>query len=391
MNVFENLFLFRLRKISERMTTKIAKDKIRRRQQKHAFNAALVDDWNDSDDSSEVQTLTSIAAIDRSSRFELAETPLDEAFDYINQNCTEVSDTEDDELEENFCNSLSNSTPIFESSQISIFETVTSLFNFATKANLSKFTIDQLLRLVKSLLPIPNSLPTTHQGMMKVLGSAGEFETKYHCVNCYQLCTETFSYVICDNRKCNNSFNSRPLKVSERCEVVTLDIRSQIKSIIRRNKQYFSTDNDLFPAFDIRRAKFYQTNIKDNKQRITLVIHADGAPLVRSTRMALWPLFASVVELPPPIREYQENIIVLALWASIEKPNIQIFLDSTIKSMKTLMNDGYSVIIDNKEMFVTLSTQFFVSDLPAKSLFIGIVNFNGYHACPVCRIKGMYN
>ena len=43
---------------------------------------------------------------------------------------------------------------------------------------------------------------------------------------------------------------------------------------------------------------------------IILNIHTDGAPLVRTTKSSIWPCMASLVELPPQIREMKRNIVV---------------------------------------------------------------------------------
>ncbi|CAF5110219.1 unnamed protein product, partial [Rotaria magnacalcarata] len=50
----------------------------------------------------------------------------------------------------------------------------------------------------------------------------------------------------------------------------------------------------------------------------------------------MWPCFASIVELPPPIRDYQKNIVLLSLWASRVKPDPDVFLQETIEELKLL-------------------------------------------------------
>lgn len=58
--------------------------------------------------------------------------------------------------------------------------------------------------------------------------------------------------------------------------------------------------------------------------------------------------------------------------------------------IKFLMLDGSSIFIDNLEFRFVVRTQFFISDLPARALFLRTVSFNGYYACHYCLTKGSY-
>jgi hypothetical protein len=94
---------------------------------------------------------------------------------------------------------------------------------------------------------------------------------------------------------------------------------------------FLSKNADYFPKSDISSGAFYQTTMSESKcNTITLVLHTDGAPLIRTTKQSIWPLFASIVEIPPPVREYKKNIILLALWSSKSKPDVNVFLKHTV-------------------------------------------------------------
>ncbi|CAF1508466.1 unnamed protein product, partial [Rotaria sordida] len=124
---------------------------------------------------------------------------------------------------------------------------------------------------------------------------------------------------------------------------------------------------------------------------MTLVVHSDGAPIVRSSKKSIWPCFASITEIPPPMREFQSNIIILALWLSKKKPNVNIFLEETVSDLSILIHNGTSIFIRDEEYKIQLGTQFFVSDLPAKALFCCTTNFNGYSACTFGCSRGIWN
>ena len=81
-------------------------------------------------------------------------------------------------------------------------------------------------------------------------------------------------------------------------EVVTLDVREQLKSILSRNADLFDTKEDLL-SFEIKSGSRYKesttaidelSRISDrNIHSITLNIHTDDAPLVRTTKAYPWP------------------------------------------------------------------------------------------------------
>jgi hypothetical protein len=178
----------------------------------------------------------------------------------------------------------------------------------------------------------------------------------------------------------------RPLKCTEIDEIVHLDAQSQLNSIINRN-EFFLNRPELYPFSDVCRGTYYQRRSAE-ENRLTLIVHCDGAPLVRSSKQSLWPLFASVVELPPPIREHQRNIVLLAIWASKRKPNPNLFLHETITDLQSLIKNGMTLFLRGVEYKITVSTQYFISDLPAKALFLRTISYNGYSACTSCWTKG---
>lgn len=165
---------------------------------------------------------------------------------------------------------------------------------------------------------------------MKLFGRTNLFTTMFLCSLCNTRCGKTtFSTKTCRNETCSRF--GLTLKTHEIIELVHLDVRSQLKPIINRNMNLLFESADYFPKFDISTGAFYQNTISEsNCNTITLVLHTDGAPLIRTTKQSLWPLFASIVEIPPPVREYQRNIVLLAVWSSKNKPDVNVFLKHTV-------------------------------------------------------------
>lgn len=130
---------------------------------------------------------------------------------------------------------------------------------------------------------------------------------------------------------------------------------------------------------------------KEAYHPITLIIHTDGASLVQSTKSAVWPYFGAIIELPPPVREYQMNILTLSLWVSAVKPNVNLFLGGIIDQLLALSSHGTSFFVNEHEFNINVKTRYFVSDLPAKSLFMKTINFNSYFACTNCLTEGTFS
>ncbi|CAF4070044.1 unnamed protein product [Rotaria magnacalcarata] len=283
-----------------------------------------------------------------------------------------------------------SSPPLYERSNITTSETVTQLMKFCIKSNFDKQQVVKMMCLLKSILPTPNRLPTTFRQILNIYGKTPSSIENFYCNNCWTLIKKKGGQQICTNTNCL-SYN---LQLSKRqvTEVVTTNIREKVQSVVRRNLSLLTGNDNLFPPFDIPSGDRYQTITKEIDHPITLCIHADGAPLIRSTKSAVWPCFSSIVELPPPVREHKSNILTLGLWVSTVKPNVNLFLHDIIEQLIDLSKTGTSIFINEHEFRIHIKTQFFVSDLPAKSLFLKTINFNGYFACTKCFTEGvLYN
>ncbi|CAF1332759.1 unnamed protein product [Rotaria sordida] len=295
----------------------------------------------------------------------------------------EWNDDEDDDQYED------DSRLLYNGSSITVSSAIRLISKFYLNINLDKQKINGLLRLIKSLLPKPNLLPSTWKTVNKALRNFIPSLTTYLCTDCYKSCDiNTNRFKFCVNLNCKTSFKQR--RSYELIEIVRFDIRSQIQSIMCRNFDFLNKSH-LFPPSDICFGEWYQQQSNTNANKITLLVHTDGAPLIRSSKQSIWPCFASITELPPPIREFQSNIIILALWVSKMKPNVNTFLDQTVNDLSLLIKNGTSIFIDDHEYNIQLGTQLFLSDLPAKSLFCCTTSFNGYSACTFCYSRVRYS
>ena len=59
---------------------------------------------------------------------------------------------------------------------------------------------------------------------------------------------------------------------------------------------------------------------------LSFVLNTDGAPVFKSSKVSIWPVFLVINELPFKIRMKKENAILAALWFGNEKPAMGTFL-----------------------------------------------------------------
>ena len=222
-----------------------------------------------------------------------------------------------------------NSSLLYSRVSITVNEAVNRLMQYFIQSNFDKSKAITLMRLIKSILPSPNKLPTTLRQILRIYSQVPSSIEKFYCKNCFTLTTRKNGYYYCSNTDC--CFRSSQLSREEVTEIVIINIKEKVQSIAKRNFSLLTGNEKLFPSFDIRSGLRYSIITKDILRPITLVIHADGAPLVRSSKTAVWSCFGAIIELPPSVRECKSNILTLGLWVSAIKPNVNLFLEGIIE------------------------------------------------------------
>ncbi|CAF1117438.1 unnamed protein product [Didymodactylos carnosus] len=257
----------------------------------------------------------------------------------------------------------------------------------ATCCHLEELNVTKLLKLTSSALPASHKLVTNHSKLVNMFIEEQSVKEIIRCSTCFM--------IIDSNNHCsmNCQQNRSYRKTSNVVEHVTTTNDTQLINIIRRNRclipSYPRLVNQLAPS-DILTRSVYQESLRKNKcdnvdgpHPITLMIHIDGAPIVRWTKKQTWPVTASICEIPPYLRENQNNILLLAIWNGPIKPPIDLLLSEILQSLKkTIRIDDDDYIID---------VQLFKADGPVRSFALKHNQHNGYYACIECTIQGIYN
>ena len=140
-------------------------------------------------------------------------------------------DHDDSDFNENLVNIYNDSSlPLYHNSHVSVKSAAKTILSMAAEFNFPKVVINKMLNMFKTLLPTSNLLPTTYASIVETAGIKPVSSSKYYCNFCLKLCSIQRGKKVCDNEKC--ILANRALKSRNISEVVTLDIKEQLKCII---------------------------------------------------------------------------------------------------------------------------------------------------------------
>ncbi|XP_051153467.1 uncharacterized protein LOC127276837 isoform X2 [Leptopilina boulardi] len=179
---------------------------------------------------------------------------------------------------------------------------------------------------------------------------------------------------------------------------VTLDPSDQIANLVEANSDYYSNvmnyeriEPDIFR--NICDGKLYRRFLKrlhpiDRKRYLTATFNTDGAPLFESSTYSIWPIYIMLNELPFSVKT--NNLIVVGLWFSKKKPEMNVFLEPFVTKMNELGDEGIPCTINNKEDRVKVFCLVCCVDSIARAPMLGLTQFNGKYGCPWCKNPGSW-
>ncbi|CAF4355955.1 unnamed protein product, partial [Rotaria magnacalcarata] len=127
-----------------------------------------------------------------------------------------------------------------------------------------------------------------------------------------------------------------------------------------------------------------------NQCNITIILHADGAPAVKVNNKSLWPIQATIAEIPVPLRDWKSAVMVFGAWLASTKPPRDSLLILIIIQLQALVNS--KILLKQKDgsrVSYNVRVQQAIFDLPARAHFLNAVQYNGYDGCGDCCIKGV--
>lgn len=161
------------------------------------------------------------------------------------------------------------------------------------------------------------------------------------------VCTQCLTMLSYDDKTCNkcvpfehkrlaNIFDvNQPLVFARMLDRLMPDIdayRIQIAA------DHLPIDNDNDIVFNALYRELKQT--MGSTPFISLILHLDGINLSKSSKLTLWLLSCSLIELPPRLRYRRGNMIVLSAWIGPCEPKINLWLDECLLQLNCLKQAG---------------------------------------------------
>ncbi|CAF3413525.1 unnamed protein product [Rotaria socialis] len=190
-------------------------------------------------------------------------------------------------------------------------------------------------------------------------------------------------------------------------EFVLFSIADEIRRVVKNNIdliEFFRIHKAEFP-YDIVNGDLYVNRVKNNS--ITLILGSDGKPTFKSSKTSVWPVLCTIAEIPPPIRDYQQNVMLFGLYHSPVGPTAESLLGKIVKAIERLRRTGLTIDLGARDNSITLKmmnlfifffariqtfdvhVQLIVGDFPARSKFNSLSGHAGYFACSRCLINGV--
>ena len=141
---------------------------------------------------------------------------------------------------------------------------------------------------------------------------------------------------------------------------------------------------------DVISGKMYtKLKAKYNTEKwITLQWNTDGIQVFKSSKISVWPIQVMINELS--YNDRRENILLVGLWYSTTKPDMNTFLDPFTKELCDLKNNGIDFIHPSSKVLTNIKVHSIIAsvDSVARPMIQNIKQFNGKFGCPYCLNEG---
>jgi hypothetical protein len=272
---------------------------------------------------------------------------------------------------------------LFDGSHTTVHDASLGLLAYMHRFSLSKYAQNQLLNLVKSILPINNILPKNITKLELEIGiESKNILKKWFCEKCNKQMS--------DVKKCINDECEKHGQKVKQCDSFSyVDFSVQLQSMVRKYfaeiSQYLRAKRDFFDIID---ASYYHQVKQTNK--LHLLCYTDGVQLVKSASNSCWPVVVSLVELPGNIRDSHPNKIFCGLWFGKHKPTSDILFSTLTAQLDALNSTGLIITHNNIPIKYSFGLYGLMADTPGKALAMKIISFNGKFGCPYCVNPGSY-
>ena len=125
-------------------------------------------------------------------------------------------------------------------------------------------------------------------------------------------------------------------------EIITRII-TRLSTQIAQYKEKIVMKDEMNKNKDIPFSSLYQRLLTTDRSEnlISLLLHADGISLTRSTKLKLWMLSGALIELPPKLRNRHCIMVLISIWiANNVEPSPQIWLNRSLAQLEMIKFQG---------------------------------------------------
>jgi len=116
----------------------------------------------------------------------------------------------------------------------------------------------------------------------------------------------------------------------------------RLSSDINEYKKKVFHNQDDEKTKDIPFGTLYQDLLKKNNHQdlISLLLHADGISITNSSKLKMWMLSGSLVELPAKLRSRRCNMVVISIWIAYVEPPAPLWLNYVSGKLQLIKDKG---------------------------------------------------
>ncbi|CAF2184400.1 unnamed protein product [Rotaria magnacalcarata] len=261
-----------------------------------------------------------------------------------------------------------------------------NLTRFLRNANICKSQSNQLISLIKSVLPEPNFMPSSLEELLTMMNIEDLFTSRKVCISCRR----KFS---CNENTCKKCQSTDQTTIAT---IFDIDLCKILSSLLQRlsiyiqeyKEKFLDTDNSAM-INDIPFRMLYKQLVENypDENLISLIFHLDGISLVKSTKLKLWLFSASIVELPPKLRHRRFNMPLMSIWIGHTEPLINLWLHEIVNKLNYLKSQSIHV---SPNLNYKLKCFAVTGDCPAIRLILNFISHGGYWCCWLCYLKGVH-
>ncbi len=165
--------------------------------------------------------------------------------------------------------------------------------------------------------------------------------------------------------------------------------------IVEMMKQSINLSQEKSSLDDISSSNKYQSLVELGElgglHQISFNLFYDGMAPHQSSSVSIWPLWASLNEIPAEHRYKEDNIFLFGVYFGAEKPDGNNFLAPLVHQFCQLYESKPLVKINNELWSINVLLFSVIADLPAKSNAMVMQSFNSFYGCTKCLQKGKYS